>query len=209
MRCLRADAVERLRKAFKSHGVELETCCPWADAKETVRRLAAADLVIGPHGAGLANGLLARRGLVLVEIHGEFGGELDLFRRVADARARGGATRRPGFGATLRGELVSSTRVPPRRVTDTPQAGGYVSVRGAGSGGGGMTLSDAQAARAAACAAGLWRDGSAARRRNATTRTSPGTREACGRVGPDPGARRRRGRAPFGAAFRPEGRRRF
>ena len=87
----RADGLAMLKKAFENHNWRVDAnCCAWSDARKTLRSFAgAADVVLGPHGAGLANALLARRGLVLVEIHGDFGAELDLFRKVADGRAGG------------------------------------------------------------------------------------------------------------------------
>ena len=151
-RCIRNDGLAMLKKAFEGRGWRVDAnCCAWSDAKKTLRSFAGADIVLGPHGAGLANALLARRGLVLVEVHGDFGAELDLFRKVADGRA-----------------------------------GGYVSVRGRFSGGGGMTFSAGDASNIAACAVNVWLDGRKARVANATVTTSPETLEACGRVGPDP-----------------------
>lgn len=89
-RCLRPDGVANLQKAFESHNWRVDNnCCAWKDARKTLQSFAGADIVLGPHGAGLANALLARRGLVLVEVHGDFGSELDLFRKVADGRAGG------------------------------------------------------------------------------------------------------------------------
>jgi hypothetical protein len=89
-RCIRTDGLAMLKKAFENRGWRVDAnCCAWSDAKKTLRSFAGADVVLGPHGAGLANALLARRGLVLVEIHGDFGAELDLFRKVADGRAGG------------------------------------------------------------------------------------------------------------------------
>ena len=114
MRCVRPDAVARLVAAFKAHGVDLAACCPWHDEAATARRFAEADLVVGPHGAGLANAMLARNGLVLVEIHGDFGSEQDLFRKVADAR-RGAARGRRTVEARSRGSLRISPQEALRR----------------------------------------------------------------------------------------------
>ena len=151
-RCIRNDGLAMLKKAFEGRGWRVDAhCCAWSDAKRTLRSFAGADVVLGPHGAGLANALLARRGLVLVEIHGDFGAELDLFRKVADGRA-----------------------------------GGYVSVKGRFSGGGGMTFTAGDASSIASCAVNVWLDGRNARVANATVTTSSTTLEACGRVGPDP-----------------------
>lgn len=54
-----------------------------------------------------------------------------------------------------------------------------------------MTLNAADAAKVAGCAANLWRDGQAARTHprggNTTTTTSAATRDACRKMGPDPG----------------------
>mmetsp|Transcript_20911 Transcript_20911/g.62319 ORF Transcript_20911/g.62319 Transcript_20911/m.62319 type:complete len:475 (-) Transcript_20911:52-1476(-) len=89
-RCIRNDGLANLKKAFENRGWRVDAnCCAWSDARKTLRSFAGADIVLGPHGAGLANALLARRGLVLVEVHGDFGAELDLFRKVADGRAGG------------------------------------------------------------------------------------------------------------------------
>ena len=89
-RCIRTDGLAMLKKAFENQNWRVDAnCCAWSDAKKTLRSFAGADIVLGPHGAGLANALLARRGLVLVEVHGDFGAELDLFRKVADGRAGG------------------------------------------------------------------------------------------------------------------------
>ena len=155
-RCIRNDGLTMLKKAFEGRGWRVDAnCCAWSDAKRTLRSFAGADVVLGPHGAGLANALLARRGLVLVEVHGDFGAELDLFRKVADGRA-----------------------------------GGYVSVRGRFSGGGGMTFTAGDASSIASCAVNVWLDGRNARVANATVTTSSTTLEACGRVGPDPASPR-------------------
>ena len=104
MRCVRPDAVKRLAAAFARLGAAFSSCCPWSDGAATAKRFFDADVVVGPHGAGLANAMLAGDGLVVAEIHGEFGSEQDLFRKVADAR-RGGYVsvrgRGSGSGMTL------------------------------------------------------------------------------------------------------------
>ena len=80
--------------------------------QKTLRSFAGADIVLGPHGAGLANALLARRGLVWSKVHGDFGAELDLFRKVADGRAGGYVSVKGRFsgagGMTFTAEDASS-----------------------------------------------------------------------------------------------------
>ena len=112
-RCIRNDGLAMLKKAFEGRGWRVDAnCCAWSDAKKTLKSFAGADIVLGPHGAGLANALLARRGLVLVEIHGDFGAELDLFRKVADGRAGGYVSVKGRFsgagGMTFSAEDASS-----------------------------------------------------------------------------------------------------
>ena len=43
-----------------------------------------ADVVIGVHGAGLANVALANEGLVLVELKSTFSRESELFKRITE-----------------------------------------------------------------------------------------------------------------------------
>ena len=107
-RCPRPAGVAALRSAFEASGAAFENWVRWSDGNATAHAFADADVVVGPHGAGLANALLARRGLVVVEIHADFGSEQDLFRKVADARGGGflsvrGRTGSAGGGMALTG----------------------------------------------------------------------------------------------------------
>ncbi|KAJ8610603.1 hypothetical protein CTAYLR_007174 [Chrysophaeum taylorii] len=112
-RCLSKPATARLRAAFKERGVDLEPCCDdWTDACGVVRRFSAADLVVGMHGAGLANALFAPNHFVLVELHGGYGASLDLFRKISQAR-RGGyvsVATQGGGGAEERGASLDANR---------------------------------------------------------------------------------------------------
>ena len=59
-RCVRNDGLGNLKKAFENRGWRVDAnCCAWSDARQTLRSFAGADIVLGPHGAGLANALLA------------------------------------------------------------------------------------------------------------------------------------------------------
>ena len=77
------------RLFYERHNVEMRLCCDWENACAVVRAFAEADIVIGMHGAGLANSLFAPLNFVLVELHSAYGSDLDLFRKLAQARQGG------------------------------------------------------------------------------------------------------------------------
>jgi capsular polysaccharide biosynthesis protein len=49
---------------------------PTPSVAETFRRFYMADLIIGPHGAGLANAIAARPGTIMIEFH-QYQGEIN------------------------------------------------------------------------------------------------------------------------------------
>lgn len=112
-RCLSRQTTATLRREFLSRGVQVEWCCNWRDPCSVVRTFARADIVVGMHGAGLANALFAREKFVLVELHGSYGANLDLFRKIAQAR-RGGyvsVTTVGGIKKPPRGTGLDSTEI--------------------------------------------------------------------------------------------------
>jgi capsular polysaccharide biosynthesis protein len=48
-----------------------------------------ADVIVSLHGAGLVNGVFARDGVMLVELHGGYGADDVIFRRLAQGRQGG------------------------------------------------------------------------------------------------------------------------
>jgi len=83
--------LRELSEAFANRGVEMRECCnfevdmPCDMAKEFF----AADIVIGLHGAGLANLALARQGAVLVELKSHFMRASDVFQKIALGKGGG------------------------------------------------------------------------------------------------------------------------
>lgn len=74
-----------LFEAFRARGVALRPCCEWERPCAALRQLARARVLVGVHGAGLANVLFARRGAVLVELKTGYRHENDLFRKLSQA----------------------------------------------------------------------------------------------------------------------------
>ena len=87
--CYNAEAERVMHKAFRDAGVALEPCCKWEDPCGVARAFASAEVVVGLHGAGLANALFARRGHILIELKGRYRHENDYFRKIAQARHGG------------------------------------------------------------------------------------------------------------------------
>lgn len=88
-RCLAATSFERLRRAFAMEDIALEPCCDWERPCDVVQSFAEATIVVGMHGAGLANAIFAPEHFVLVELHTGYGSNLDLYRKLAQARKGG------------------------------------------------------------------------------------------------------------------------
>jgi len=82
---------EQLVAAFASEGIQVEECCDFAEMKikDMLEIVSKAQVLISLHGAGLINGIFARKGVVLVELHGGYGADDVIFRRLAQGR-RGG-----------------------------------------------------------------------------------------------------------------------
>jgi hypothetical protein len=112
-----ASGLGNLTQAFNRSGVTLEPCCnfkresPCAQAKPFLN----ADVVVGLHGAGLANAALANEGAVVVELKDAFKRQSSLFKKVAQGR-RGAyvwANTQPGEsegrGQTMSPDLAEAT----------------------------------------------------------------------------------------------------
>jgi len=76
---------------FKAHGMDVLECCDFKSMGigEMVAFVSKADVVVSLHGAGLINGLFARAGATLVELHGTYGCDDVIFRRLAQGRKGG------------------------------------------------------------------------------------------------------------------------
>lgn len=66
-------------------------CCDFSTMSiaEMVGFVSTADVVVSLHGAGLINGLFAKRGATLIELHGTYGCDDVIFRRLAQGRQGG------------------------------------------------------------------------------------------------------------------------
>ena len=75
-------------------------CCDFAaPLREQARVIGAADLIIGLHGAGLANVLFARRGAILLEYKGFYGITDFVYRKMVQLVHDGGKYAGNGFNA--------------------------------------------------------------------------------------------------------------
>jgi capsular polysaccharide biosynthesis protein len=83
---------EALAEGFARAGAPLVECCDFGAAGGVAKMLevvSAADVVVSLHGAGLINGIFARAGGVLIELHGSYGADDVIFRRLAQGRQSG------------------------------------------------------------------------------------------------------------------------
>ena len=93
---------ELLSDAFAARGAPMESCCNFFRGGDNgdsggqhggvaaiAEDLASADILVSLHGAGLVNAIFAEDGVVLVELHGSYGADDVIFRRLAQGRKGG------------------------------------------------------------------------------------------------------------------------
>ena len=93
---------ELLSDAFAARGAPMESCCNFnfrggdnggggqhGGVAAIAEDLASADILVSLHGAGLVNAIFAEDGVVLVELHGSYGADDVIFRRLAQGRKGG------------------------------------------------------------------------------------------------------------------------